>query len=88
MNKLKILTEWSPWEYEKEPLNEDSSASGGKVVMKGILQKANTLNQNGRRRRCKNLQRNDRVQRLLRNIRSLQDGHNRRNQKSIQEEVA
>jgi hypothetical protein len=48
MNKLKILTEWSPWEYDKDALNEDASANGGRLVMKGVLQKANTLNQNGR----------------------------------------
>jgi len=48
MNKLKILTEWSPWEYDKNSLNEEADKNGGKVVMKGILQKANTLNQNGR----------------------------------------
>ena len=48
MNKLKILTEWSPWEYDKEALNEDAGVNGGRLVMKGVLQKANTLNQNGR----------------------------------------
>lgn len=48
MNKLKILTEWSPWEYDKDSLNEELEKNGGKVVMKGVLQKANTLNQNGR----------------------------------------
>ena len=47
MNKLKLLTEWSPWEYNKETLKEQMEA-GGKLIMKGILQKANTLNQNGR----------------------------------------
>ncbi len=45
--KLKILTEWNPWEYNKELLAE-RSVSGGPITMKGILQKANTLNQNGR----------------------------------------
>lgn len=48
MNKLKILTEWSPWDYDKNSLNEETEKNGGKVVMKGVLQKANTLNQNGR----------------------------------------
>ena len=47
MNKLKLLTEWSPWEYDKESLKEQVE-SGGKLLMKGILQKSNTLNQNGR----------------------------------------
>ena len=47
MNKLKLLTEWSPWEYDKESLKEQVE-SGGKLLMKGVLQKSNTLNQNGR----------------------------------------
>ena len=46
-NKLKILTEWNPWEYNKELLAE-RNVTGGPITMKGILQKANTLNQNGR----------------------------------------
>ena len=47
-NKLKILTEWSPWEYNRDELNEQTEKNNGKLLMKGILQKANTLNQNGR----------------------------------------
>lgn len=48
MSKLKLLTEWQPWEYNKENLQEVKVQNGGKIIMKGILQKANTLNQNGR----------------------------------------
>ncbi len=47
-NKLKILTEWSPWEYNPDELNEQTEKNNGKLLMKGVLQKANTLNQNGR----------------------------------------
>ena len=47
-NKLKILTEWSPWEYNSDDLNEQTEKNNGKLLMKGVLQKANTLNQNGR----------------------------------------
>jgi hypothetical protein len=46
-NTLKLLQEWNVWEYNKEVLKERSN-NNGKIIMKGILQKANTLNQNGR----------------------------------------
>ena len=48
MNKLKLLTEWNAWEYNKDEINEAIESGSNKLVMKGILQKANTLNQNGR----------------------------------------
>lgn len=48
MNKLKLLTEWNAWEYNKEALKEAIEAGGSRLVMKGVLQKSNTLNQNGR----------------------------------------
>lgn len=44
---MKLITEWNNWEYDKEQLLQERSTSG-KYIMKGILQKANTLNQNGR----------------------------------------
>jgi len=44
----KLLTAWTPFEYTKEMIKESKEQNGGKIVMKGILQKANTLNQNGR----------------------------------------
>ncbi|HIF39395.1 MAG TPA: primosomal protein [Gemmatimonadetes bacterium] len=47
-NKLKILTGWTPWEYDKEKALTEMNKPGGSVTMRGILQKANTLNQNGR----------------------------------------
>ena len=49
MNKLKLLTEWSAWETtNKEELKEAIESGNTRLVMKGILQKSNTLNQNGR----------------------------------------
>lgn len=48
MSDLKLLTEWAPFEYTKEMIEESKDLNGGKIVMKGVLQKANTLNQNGR----------------------------------------
>jgi hypothetical protein len=44
---MKLLTEQFDFEYDKDALNEQIE-SGGKFLMKGVLQKANTLNQNGR----------------------------------------
>jgi len=48
MSDLKLLTEWAPFEYSKEMIEESKELNGGRIVMKGVLQKANTLNQNGR----------------------------------------
>ena len=47
-NKLKLLTEWAPFEYSSDMIQESKDAHGGKILMKGVLQKAETLNQNGR----------------------------------------
>jgi hypothetical protein len=46
--KLKLLKEWTPWEYSSDMIKESREQNGGKVLMKGILQKSDTLNQNGR----------------------------------------
>ena len=43
---LKLLREFAPFEYETETIKDGPNT--GKVMMKGILQKAETLNQNGR----------------------------------------
>ena len=48
MSALKLITEWSAWEYDKEKTLKESVDNGGRYIMRGILQKANTLNQNGR----------------------------------------
>jgi hypothetical protein len=44
----KLLTDWTPFEYSSTTIQESREANGGKLVLKGILQKADTLNQNGR----------------------------------------
>lgn len=45
---MKLLTEWTPFEYNTEVIKESKEQNGGKIIMKGILQKADTLNQNKR----------------------------------------
>ena len=48
MSNRKLLTEWLNFDYSAEMIKESREAHGGKILMKGILQKADTLNQNGR----------------------------------------
>ena len=48
MTDKKLLTEWRPFEYTKDMIEESKRINNGKIIMKGILQKADTLNQNGR----------------------------------------
>ena len=48
MADVKLLTEWAPWQYTKEKIEESKIQNDGKIVMKGVLQKSDTLNQNGR----------------------------------------
>lgn len=45
---MKLLTEWSPWEYSTDMITESKEKNGGKIIMQGVLQKSETLNQNGR----------------------------------------
>jgi len=45
--KTKLLTEWTNFEYDVNLIKEQK-LSGKPLIMKGILQKAETLNQNGR----------------------------------------
>jgi len=45
---MKLLTEYNIFEYTPEMIKELIEENDGKVVMRGVLQKANTLNQNGR----------------------------------------
>ena len=47
-SNLKLLTEWLPLSYNKESINESRVRNGGKILLRGTLQKCNTLNQNGR----------------------------------------
>lgn len=46
-DKMKLLTEWTPLSYDKSLLKEYKEQHG-KMMLKGIIQRANTLNQNGR----------------------------------------
>jgi len=48
MKNLKVLSDWAPFEYSKEMIKESREKNDGKIILRGILQKANTLNQNGR----------------------------------------
>ena len=48
MSALKLITEWSAWQYDKTKTLKEYAENGGRYIMRGILQKANTLNQNGR----------------------------------------
>jgi len=45
---LTLLTEWTPFSFDLKTMKENREQNGGKLMMKGILQKAETLNQNGR----------------------------------------
>ena len=47
-NSLKVISDWTPFDYNRETINESRAVNNGKIVLKGILQKADTLNQNGR----------------------------------------
>jgi len=48
MSDRQLLTEWLKFDYTSDQIKESRDMHGGKIVMKGILQKADTLNQNGR----------------------------------------
>lgn len=45
---MELLREYAIFEYTPSMIKESRAQNGGRVVMSGILQKANTLNQNGR----------------------------------------
>lgn len=45
---LELLTSWQPFEITPSTVKESQEKNGGRIVLKGILQKADTLNQNGR----------------------------------------
>ncbi len=47
MNTPRLIAEWNNFEYDPQIIKEQK-AMGKPVMMKGILQKAETLNQNGR----------------------------------------
>ncbi len=48
MSNRKLLTEWLAFDYNSETIKESKDLNNGKIIMKGVLQKSDTLNQNGR----------------------------------------
>jgi len=48
MSDKVLLREWYPLTVDKGLISESMRSNGGKLFLKGILQKAETLNQNGR----------------------------------------
>ena len=44
----KLLTEWTPLSYTTDLIKESIEGNNGKLLLNGILQKCDTLNQNGR----------------------------------------
>ena len=46
--ELKLLNSYEVFDYTPEMIKESREKHGGKIVMRGILQKSDTLNQNGR----------------------------------------
>ena len=47
-NNLKLLTEWLPLSYTSDLVKESKTRNDGKIFLRGVLQKSDTLNQNGR----------------------------------------
>ena len=45
---LRLLTEWMPLKYDQDVIEESKKNNKGKIMLRGILQRAETLNQNGR----------------------------------------
>ncbi len=48
MSDLRLINSYQVFDYTPDIIKEAREANEGKVVMKGILQKSDTLNQNGR----------------------------------------
>lgn len=48
MSDIRLLSTYSEFDYSPETIKESIEKNDGKIMMKGILQKADTLNQNGR----------------------------------------
>ena len=47
-DNLKLLTEWLPLSYTAEIIKESIQKNDGKIMLRGVLQRCDTLNQNGR----------------------------------------
>jgi len=45
---MTLLREWTPLKYSSEVIKESRALNNGKIMLKGIIQRADTLNQNGR----------------------------------------
>lgn len=45
---MTLLKEWTALKYTPDVVKESRTLNGGKVLLKGIIQRADTLNQNGR----------------------------------------
>jgi hypothetical protein len=48
MSALSLLTEWTPLSLTPDLIKESRALNGGKIMLKGIIQRSDTLNQNGR----------------------------------------
>ncbi len=71
MSDMKVLREWLPITCDKEVIKENKEKFG-KIMLKGIIQRANTLNQNGRVYPRSILQREiENYQKLIRENRAL-----------------
>jgi len=48
MNDKKLLTSFQPLEIDVASLKENRELNGGKIILRGIMQRADAVNQNGR----------------------------------------
>ncbi len=48
MNEKKLLTTFLPLEIDAKALKENRELNGGKIVLRGVMQRADAVNQNGR----------------------------------------
>lgn len=48
MNDIRLLSTYEVFDYTPDMIKESREKNDGKIILKGILQKADTLNQNGR----------------------------------------
>jgi hypothetical protein len=46
--EMTLLREWTPLQYSPSVVKESRAINNGKLLLKGIIQRADTLNQNGR----------------------------------------
>ena len=48
MSSKNLLVDYIPFEISKEQINESISQNDGRLIVKGVLQRAEAKNQNGR----------------------------------------